>query len=112
MIIYFAFIPCFFLQIIDNTLFAKLNIRGGKSEYNGHNFTNASTYLVYIFNQDLDGVESVDIARFVESYYPYCTLQVFKCSDQRCALGAMSNFAKMRPDMTSRSGSSLTNQRS
>ena len=42
--------------------------------------------------------------------YLYCTLQVLKCSGQSCALGAMSNFAKMRPDMTSRTRSYLTNQ--
>ena len=44
--------------------------------------------------------------------YPYCTLQVSKCSGQSCALGAMSNFAKIRPDMTSKTRSYLTNQRS
>ena len=44
--------------------------------------------------------------------YPYCTLRVSKCSDQNCALGAMSNFAKMRPGMTSRTKSYLPNQSS
>ena len=44
--------------------------------------------------------------------YPYCTLQVSKCSGQSCALDAMSNFAKMRPGMTSRTRSYLPNQRS
>ena len=44
--------------------------------------------------------------------YPYCSLQVSKCSCQSCAVGAMSNLANMRPDMTSRTRSYLTNQRS
>ena len=30
--------------------------------------------------------------------YPYCKPQFSKCSGQSCALGAMSNFAKMRLD--------------
>ena len=29
-----------------------------------------------------------------------CTLQVSKCLGQSCTLGAMSNFAKMQPDIT------------
>ena len=44
--------------------------------------------------------------------YLYCTLQVSKCSGQCCVLGAMSNLAKMRPDMTLKIISYLTNQRS
>ena len=39
-------------------------------------------------------------------------MQVSKCLGQSCALSVMSNFAKIRPDMTSKTRSYLSNQRS